>query len=133
MTTRLAIKYSPSCNRVLSLLKRTLLTSLLIGLIWLPVLPLTSALAMPDVAAMTAEIASRVDSTSVDSISIESARMNALMACLPKQLSQPNLKRALSEMGDDQLERAFNLKSNPKLSEAEIELKSCMSRQGFTN
>lgn len=112
-------------NQVLSLLKQTLLTSLLIGLIWLSGLPLNSALAMPSVVtAMPRELASQL----VDSTSIDDDRMSALITCLPKQLSQPNLKRALSEMGNDQLERAFNLKANPKLSQAEIDLANCLNR-----
>lgn len=115
-------------NRVLSLLKQTLLTNLLIGLIWLPGLPLNPALAMPGVvAAMPRERASQL----VDSTSVEGNRMSALITCLPKQLSQPNLKRALSEMGNDQLERAFNLKADPKLSQAEIDLANCLNRQGL--
>jgi hypothetical protein len=115
-------------NRVLSLLKRSLLTSLLIGLIWLSVLPLNSALAMPDaVTAIPKEIASKLD----DSTATENDRMRALIACLPKELSQPNFKRALSEMGNDQFERIFNLKANPKLSQAETDLANCLSRQGL--
>ena len=63
----------------------------------------------------------------------ESDRMAALVACLPKQLGQPDLKRTLSEMGNDQLERMLNLKPDPKLSQAETELKTCMNRKGFFN
>lgn len=115
-------------NRVLSLLQQTLLTSLLVGLIWLSGLPLNSALAMPNiVTALPKEIASQL----VDSTSVEGDRMSALITCLPKQLSQPNLKRALSEMGNDQLERAFNLKANPKLSQAEMDLANCLNHQGL--
>lgn len=111
-------------NRVLSLLQQTLLTSLLIGFIWLSGLPLNSALAMPSAAtAMPREVASQW----VDATSIKNDRMSALIACLPQQLSQPNLKRALSEMGNDQIERAFNLKANPKLSQTEIDLANCLT------
>jgi hypothetical protein len=60
----------------------------------------------------------------------EDDRLKALVGCLPKQLSEPSLKRALSEMGNDQIERAFNLKVNPKLSEAETKLQNCLSRKG---
>lgn len=115
-------------NRILNLLQRTLLTGLLISLIWLPGLPLNPALAMSSVVtAVPREIASQL----VDSTSVESSRMSALITCLPKQLSQPNLKRALSELGNDQLERAFNLKADPKLSQAEIDLANCLNRQGL--
>lgn len=125
----LSIASNPSGNRMLNLLRRTFLTTLLIGLIWLPGLSFGSAFAMPNVMTTPVEVAlqpAKVAST-------DNARLNALIVCLPKQLSQASLKRAWSEMGDDQLERAFNLKSNPKLSEAEIELKNCMSRQKITN
>jgi len=112
-------------NRVLSILKQTLVTSLLIGFIWLPGLPLHSALAMPNV---TTAIPGEIASQQVASTSIDDDRLSALITCLPKQLSQPNLKRAFSEMGNDQLERAFNLKANPKLSQAEIDLANCLNR-----
>ncbi|MDX2230343.1 MAG: hypothetical protein NW220_11945 [Leptolyngbyaceae cyanobacterium bins.349] len=69
----------------------------------------------------------------VDPTANESDRIAALIACLPKQLSQPSFKQAWSEMKNDQLERAFNLKANPKLSEAETELARCMSNKGFTS
>jgi hypothetical protein len=133
MTTRFNVKnynpvsffvLSPFSNRALSLLRQTLLTSVLIGLIWLSESSLSPAFAMPD-AAISEKTISRV----IDSASAESARMNALITCLPKQLSQADFKRAWNEMGDDQLQRAFNLTANPKLSQAEIELKSCMNRQ----
>lgn len=119
---------SPFRYQVLSLLRQTFLASLLVGLIWLPGLPLKPALALSNaVTALPGEMGSKL----VDSTSIDSDRMSALITCLPKQLSQPGLKRALSEMGNDQLERAFNLKTNPKLSQAEVELTSCMNSKGF--
>jgi hypothetical protein len=119
--------FSPSSKRFLSLLRCALLACLL-SLSCLPGLPINSAIAMPVADATAKGVVSQVaDSTT------EGARMTALIACLPKQLSQPSLERAWSEMGDDQLERALNLKVNPKLSQAEIELKDCMSRKGFTN
>ena len=119
------VVFSPSFKRLLSLLHRTLFVCLL-GLIGLSGLSITPAAAMP--AATTTGIGSQSMSSAT-----ESERMTALIACLPKQLSQPNLKRAWSEMGDDQIERALNLKDNPKLSEAETELRACLGRKGFTN
>jgi hypothetical protein len=110
-----------SFNQFLNLLRRTLLTGLLAGLIWLPGLPFNSALAMPDPLASIVATPAKGDE-----------RLSVVISCLPKQLSQPSLKRAWDEMGNDQLERVFNLKANPKLSQAEIELKSCLNRQGFT-
>jgi hypothetical protein len=110
-----------SLNQFLNLLRRTLLTGLLTGLIWLPGLPSYSALAMPNPLASIVATSAKGDE-----------RLSALISCLPKQLSQPSLKRAWDEMGNDQLERAFHLKTNPKLSQAEIELKNCLNQQGFT-
>jgi hypothetical protein len=130
MTIRSSIKnhgllglavFSPSCNRLLNVLCRTLFATLLISLIGLPGLS-SSALAVPEGRA----------SQLADASIAQGDRMSALIDCLPKQLSQPSLKRAWSEMGNDQLERAFQLKANPKLSQAETELASCLNRKGFT-
>jgi hypothetical protein len=117
------VGFSPSFNQLTSCLRRTLLTGLLVGLIWLPGLLINPALAMPNAAVtVPGETAPRL----VDS-STEGDRLSALISCLPSQLSQPDLKRALSEMGNDQLERAFNLKTKPQLSQAEIALESCLN------
>ncbi len=138
MTTRSSIKnrgllnfgvFSPSFDRFVSLLGRTLFASLLISLIWLPAALSNPALAVPIVATKTPEGS---PTQIIDSVA-KSNRLTAFIACLPKELSHPSLKRALDEMGDDQLERIFNLKSNPKLSQAEIELKSCLNSKGFTS
>ncbi|NJN87488.1 MAG: hypothetical protein HC881_15745 [Leptolyngbyaceae cyanobacterium SL_7_1] len=123
------VRSTPFSNWILGLLRQALLTSLLIGLLWLPGLTFGAANAAPKQPAALAGIASGL----LDSPSRESDRMSAFTACLPKQLSQPNLKRALSEMNNDQLQRVFNLKVNPKLSQAESELKSCMSLKGFAS
>jgi hypothetical protein len=113
-------------NRFLRLLHRTLLMSLLTSLIWLPGLFLTPALAMPST------VSEEVASQSVDPTTAGDSRLLAFIDCLPKQLSKANFNRSMGDMGNDQLERIFNLKSNPKLSQAEIELKSCLSSKGFT-
>ncbi|NJL49801.1 MAG: hypothetical protein HC929_23260 [Leptolyngbyaceae cyanobacterium SM2_5_2] len=124
---------SYSLNRFLSFLQRTLLVSLLISLIWSLGLSTAPVLAMPNVAVTTPEeVVSSISNATTSSPSGD-ARLNAVISCLPKQLSEPSFKRAMSEMGNDQLERVFNLKPNPKLSQAEIELASCLSRKGFTN
>jgi hypothetical protein len=116
------VVFKPSFDRFVSLLGRILFASLLISLIWLPGLSMKSALAMPE----------RSQEQIIDSAA-KGDRLSAFIACLPKQLSQPSIKRALSEMGDDQLERIFNVKSNPKLSQAETELKSCLNSKGFAS
>jgi hypothetical protein len=119
-----------SLDRFLSFLRRTLLMSLLISLIWSLGLSLTPVLAMPNVAVATPE---EIASPASNSTTSRDARLNALISCLPKQLSEPSFKRSMSETGNDQLERAFHLKSDPKLSPAEIELANCLNRKGFTS
>jgi hypothetical protein len=117
---------SHGLNRFLRLLNRTLLMSLLTSLIWLPGLFLSPALAIPSAAASKEAASQAVGSTAAGD-----ARMLAFIDCLPKQLSKANFNRSMGDMGNDQLERMFNLKPNPKLSQAEIELKSCLSSKGF--
>jgi hypothetical protein len=120
---------SHGLNQFLNLLYRTLLMSFLTSIIWLPGLFLAPALAMPNAAIAASE---ETASQAVDSTTARDARMLAFIDCLPKQLSEPNFNRSMGEMGNDQLERIFNLKSNPKLSQAEVELKSCLNSKGFT-
>jgi hypothetical protein len=119
---------SQGLSRFLSLLHRTLLMSFLTSLIWLPGLFLTPALAMPNVTS-----SEEVTSQAAGSNTAGDARMLAFIDCLPKQLSKPNFNRSMGEMGNDQLERILFLKSNPKLSQAEVELKSCLNSKGFTS
>ena len=116
-------RFRASFARSLNLLRRSLFVGLLVSLMLLSGLSIQPALAKPIAAAMPGAIASQVVNSAGDG-----NPMNALITCLPKQLSQPNLKRALSEMGNDQLERAFNLKANPKQSQAEINLANCLNR-----
>lgn len=117
------VEFRPYFNRLLNLLHRTLLVSALVSLIWSSALFINPALAAPIVSARL-----EGNALQISNLAAESDRMITIIDCLPKQLSQPSLKRALSEMSNDQLERAFNLKANPKLSQAEVELNSCLSR-----
>jgi hypothetical protein len=103
----------------IDLLRRALATVFLAGFICLSGLPTGLALATHDLSGVVA-------------VPVQPERFKALVSCLPKQLSQPDRERTLGEMGNDQLERVLNLKSNPKLSQAETELATCMSRQGFS-
>lgn len=108
-------------NQFFGLLRRTLIAGLLASLIWLPGIPFNSALAMPiPLASITTPVKG-------------GERLSAFISCLPRQLSQPSLKRVWNEMGNNQLERVFHLKTNLKLSQAEIELGTCLNRQGFTS
>jgi len=119
------VDFRPFFNQLPSLLRQTLLTSFLVRLIWLPGLPISPTLAAPDAAVMPVGTASQL----VNPGTAESDRMKALITCLPKELSQPSLKRALSEMGNDQVERTLNLKADPKLSQAESDLAACLNRE----
>lgn len=119
----------PFFNEITSFFRRALLMSLVIGLIWLPGLALAPLRAESIV---TTAVVEEMDSQGIDSAAARGDRMIAFLACLPKQLSQPSLKRAWEEMKNDQLERILDLKANPKLSLAETEMQSCMSRKGFT-
>lgn len=105
------------------LLHHSLLVGLLVGaglLGWS-----NPVLAAPDA------IPDRIASLVVKSAA-ESDRATAFLDCLPEELSRPSLKRALSEMGNDQIERILSLKASPKSSQAETELKDCLNRKGFT-
>ncbi|MGD1911662.1 MAG: hypothetical protein ACFB2X_12605 [Rivularia sp. (in: cyanobacteria)] len=67
-----------------------------------------------------------------------SKRIQAIASCLPAQLTIQNqdvgnrIARALSEMQNDQLERIFDITDTPKLSDAEVEFKTCLQQKGFT-
>lgn len=102
-------------NQLADLLRRIILTGLLASFIWLPGLfSADAAFAMPK------------------NREVKGDRLGALVSCLPsKQLSQPNWARAWDEMGNDQLQRVFNLTASPKLSPAEIAIAQCMSQKGF--
>lgn len=66
----------------------------------------------------------------------DSAQLKAIEACLPEDISAENedigdrVARAFGEMGNDFLERAFNLKDNPTLSDAEIAFRDCLQSKG---
>jgi hypothetical protein len=61
--------------------------------------------------------------------------LTAMAECLPKQLSEPNLSRALQESKNDFLEKVFDLKSDYdsyKLDETEVAYLACMESKGVT-
>lgn len=115
-----------SVRQFLTGLPRVCQVTLLVGFLWLP-----GWLASP---ALALSINSAVFSGQIPAPIISSApeadHLNALITCLPTELSQPSLKRALSEMRNDQFERALNLKASPKLSKAEVALATCLNSQG---
>lgn len=68
----------------------------------------------------------------------DSAQLDAIEACLPDEISAENedigdrVARAFGEMGNDFLERAFNLKDDPTLSDAEVAFRNCLQSKGAT-
>ncbi|ERT04440.1 hypothetical protein M595_5619 [Lyngbya aestuarii BL J] len=67
-----------------------------------------------------------------DETGVTGERLSAVINCLPEELSEPDLGRALKEMGNDYLERTFQLKDNPKLNQAEIEFSQCLEGKGYS-
>lgn len=67
-----------------------------------------------------------------------SKRIQAIASCLPAKLTIQEqdagnrIANALSEMKNDQLERIYDVTDNPKLSQSEIEFKTCLRQKGFT-
>ncbi|MGF1479113.1 MAG: hypothetical protein ACFB4I_06445 [Cyanophyceae cyanobacterium] len=73
----------------------------------------------------------------VSTPSATSERIEAFTSCLPKELTLNNkdvgdrISRALGEMTNDQVERAFNFTNSPAISDAEKEFESCLNRKGI--
>ena len=68
-------------------------------------------------------------------IAADGSDLTAFAQCLPKELSQPSLKRALQESGNDFIEKVFNIKGDYreyKLDEAEVAHLNCMEQKGVT-
>lgn len=100
----------------------TILTGLLISFVWLH---------------WGIQPASAAVSTSAPSSSATTERLEAFSSCLPDELTLSNkdigdrISRALGEMTNDQLGRAFDFTDSPSLSEAEKEFESCLNRNGI--
>ena len=110
-------------QRILNQIGAAVLSVLLIVTVWLGVIPSTQAAAIGNPVVPTTE---------------NSKRIKAIATCLPEQLTIQNkdvgnrVARAFSEMTNDQLERIFDLTDTPKLSDAEVEFKTCLQQKGFT-
>jgi hypothetical protein len=66
-------------------------------------------------------------------IAADGTDLTAMAQCLPRQLSQGNLSRALSESKNDFLEKVFDMKENYsdyKLGDSEIEYLACVESKG---
>ena len=67
-------------------------------------------------------------------IAADGTDLTAVAECLPKDLSQPNLERALRESGNDFLQKVFSVEDNYrnyKLDDAEAEYLNCLESKGF--
>ncbi|MDY7023877.1 MAG: hypothetical protein SWJ54_21450 [Cyanobacteriota bacterium] len=104
-----------SMNQIWNRVRQMTLTTLLVSVVWIVGFSFISAQALPS-----------------SEMSVEGERLSAVIKCLPEELSEPDLGRALKEMGNDYLERTFQLKDNPKLNQAEIEFRDCLESQGYT-
>lgn len=71
---------------------------------------------------------------SVSYVAADGTDLTKVVQCLPKQLSQPSLARALKESGNDFLERVFNFKGSYdgyELSDAEVSYRDCLKKKGI--
>ena len=69
-------------------------------------------------------------------IAADGTDLTAVAQCLPKQLSQGNLARALQESQNDFLEKVFDVKDNYsdyKLGDSEAEYLACLDSKGFVS
>lgn len=74
-------------------------------------------------------------STSDTYISADGRDLTVVAECIPSQLSEGDLDRALRESGNDFLEKVFGVKQNYddyKLDTTEIEFLECLKRNGVT-
>lgn len=69
------------------------------------------------------------------SIATDSDNLALVAECIPTQLSEGNLDRALRESKNDFLEKVFGVKQNYddyKLDTTEVEFLECLKRKGIT-
>ncbi|MDB9312658.1 hypothetical protein PN462_06055 [Spirulina sp. CS-785/01] len=68
----------------------------------------------------------------------DSERMQAVLDCIPKDLTEQNRdvnkrwNQVITEMQNDQLERALQLTDSPKLSPSEQQFRDCLAEKGIT-
>ena len=121
----------------MKLVCRTILTALLVSLIWLQGWT-PSAQAFPSNNEMYYAQVLRDATDPAPKPGASSDRIQAFTKCLPEELTLSNqdvgnrIARALGEMTNDQVERAFDFTDKPSLSDAESEFESCLQRQGVT-
>ena len=118
-------------NNCLKLIYRTILTGLLVSLLWLPGWH-NAAQASINSQFYYAQVAA--DRDTIKPPSFDEKRSEAIKECLPPELASADVgervERALKEMGNSQLERAFKITDDPKLSEAEKGFEACLKTKG---
>ncbi|PSN13417.1 hypothetical protein C7293_16025 [filamentous cyanobacterium CCT1] len=86
----------------------------------------TSALCAPAYASESADAKRYIAADGTD--------LTAVAQCLPRELSQGNLARALAESKNDFLQKVFDVKDNYsdyKLGESETRYLACLESKGF--
>ncbi len=76
------------------------------------------------------------DLESMQYIAADGQDLTAIAQCLPKELSQPSLERALRESGNDFLQKVFSTKDDYqeyKVDTAEAEYLDCLESKGFVS
>mgnify|MGYP006270330121 CR=1 FL=1 len=74
--------------------------------------------------------------TTGEYIAADGSDLTAVALCLPKELSQPSLKRALRESGNDFLQKVFSVKEDYteyKLDQPESEYLDCLKSKGVVS
>lgn len=100
-----------------------LVIALLVGMLWL-----TASLFAPAYAANAPDAEQYIAADGTD--------LTAVAQCLPQELSQGSLARALEESKNDFLQKVFDVKDNYsdyKLSESETQYLACLESKGFTS
>jgi hypothetical protein len=125
--------FSIMTSMVLPTLKRLFITaSLGLAILMLSLNPWTTPFANADAIAPSSTL------TAQASDDLDGDRLQVIKDCLPQQLTIQNkdtvdrIVRAFDELGNEQLERMFNLTDNPDLNDAEVEFEKCLKRNGYT-
>ena len=112
---------------------QSLMVVLLIGFAWLQ-LPVNSAQAMPSNNTISTTPIRTAETTTY----ANSDRLESVINCIPGEITRKNqdiqdrVAQAFSEMGNDYLERTFDLTDDPELSDAEVEFERCLRSKGLT-
>lgn len=114
-------------NKPLLGLISALLIAILLGIFWALSLPGTSVGYTTKAPTTILQADRKADSD----------RFQAILDCLPADLTIQNddprsrINQVFAEMGNDQLQRTFQLKDNPKLSPSEQKLRDCLQSKGI--